>query len=57
MHLEYALLKEDDEWRRRIAGSPKDTFYQLGISLILGVSAFAAFCVSRRAYPSYVLGV
>ncbi len=35
----------NDEYRKRIVGEPKDTIFQIIISLSVGVNAFAAFCV------------
>jgi hypothetical protein len=40
---------DDDEYKRRITGDQKDTVVQISISLIAGLTAFIAFCVSFSA--------
>jgi hypothetical protein len=43
---------EDDGYRKRIVGEPKDTVFQIIISLSIGVSAFLTFCVLRPRWPT-----
>ncbi|KAF2671282.1 DUF221-domain-containing protein [Microthyrium microscopicum] len=45
-------LSDDDNYRKRIIGDPKDTVFQILLSLLIGTSAFLGFCVLRPRWPS-----
>jgi hypothetical protein len=36
----------EDDYKKHIVGDPKSTILQIAISVVLGLSAFIAFCVS-----------
>jgi hypothetical protein len=41
----FHIFDNEDEYRKRIVGDPKDTVFQIIISAVLGLGAFLAFCV------------
>jgi len=45
------IFDNEDDYRKRIVGDPKDTVYQIILSAIFGVGALITFCVrsSRQA--------
>lgn len=47
----WALAAPEDEYRKRIVGGPKDTAFQILISVLLGFGAFFAFCILRPRWP------
>ncbi|KAF2405310.1 DUF221-domain-containing protein [Trichodelitschia bisporula] len=51
MAFEFRTL-QDDGYRKRIVGDPKDTIVQIAISGALGLGAFVAFCILRTRWPS-----
>ena len=38
----------EDDYKKHLVGDPKSTILQIAISVVLGSSAFLAFCVSSR---------
>jgi hypothetical protein len=44
---------DDDDYRKRIVGDPKDTILQIGLSTALGLIAFMTFCA--RVPPIYTV--
>ena len=52
MNSAFHIFDNEDDYRKRIVGDPKDTVYQIILSAIFGVGALITFCVSssRQAF-------
>jgi len=51
----FHIFDNEDDYRKRIVGDPKDTVFQIIISAVLGLGAFLAFCVCVSSIQNKVM--